>query len=146
MKIMCRNPGCSVLVASPGYCAAHKKVEKANKRKNWERLDLKKTPEQRAFYNSNAWKIVSILFRKENPLCEVCKTNNRIKKSDLVHHEPNLNYLLKNNLDPLKSEYLHSICNPCHLKELREGVGKKEIKKNKNESSLYFARKKREGG
>jgi 5-methylcytosine-specific restriction protein A len=120
-KSICRKTGCNTLINTPGYCELHAKESSPFKE-----LDKRKTPETTRFYRSWAWTKTSRLFRKNNQLCEECIkptiTNPQgiVKKSEMVHHEPPLEELLKENLNPHDEQYLHALCNNCHLKELRE--------------------------
>ena len=127
MKSICKGYGCSVLLSSPGYCDKHKKTIDA--RKHWNDLDTKKTPEEIAFYSSAKWSNTSKNYRKRNPLCENCKKNGKTTAVRLVHHEPDLRYLLANGLNPCDDQYLHSSCNKCHLGELRAKKGSQKVKK-----------------
>lgn len=116
-KSVCRRPGCGKLINSPGYCEDHKREENSFKT-----LDNKKTDVTKKFYSSYKWTQTSKRFRKKNPLCEQCleKEQPIIKASQMVHHEPELQELLRDGKNPHDERYLHALCNDCHLSELRE--------------------------
>lgn len=81
---------------------------------------LTKTPEQRKFYQGRKWTNTSKRHRRNNPLCETCEDKGLIRKAQLVHHDPDFNYLTQNGLNPYDEKYLHSSCDDCHLEELRK--------------------------
>lgn len=118
---ICKKSGCNALVKS-GYCEKHSfaaiKAKEKLLRESWAELDKKKTPEQKAFYQSARWTQASKLHRTKEPLCRRCKENGRIVAAELVHHNPDLNMLFEMNLDPCDDQYLESLCFNCHQKEL----------------------------
>jgi 5-methylcytosine-specific restriction protein A len=116
----CKIPGCPNLVRS-GYCDIHKEFDTVyiTNRNAFNKLDKKKTKESIAFYNSRAWKKVSINYRKLHPICEQCEKKNIIIKAQLVHHKKKLQDIWKDKQNPLSYKYLESLCNNCHLAELR---------------------------
>jgi hypothetical protein len=81
----------------------------------------KKTPEEKRFYSSAVWTQASRHFRSLHPLCEECSAIGKTVPSALVHHNPPLIELLKNNLNPVDPRYLHAICFRCHQGHLRSG-------------------------
>jgi hypothetical protein len=111
---ICRKPGCNTLIDKSGYCDMHKK-----KNVSFRKLDRKKTPEQKKFYSSGAWTKASIRQRTEHPLCERCLERGITQQAEMVHHDPELQELIRRGLNPLNPEYLHSLCNSCHLEDLR---------------------------
>lgn len=119
----CRKAGCSNLVERPGYCPIHKHVEKEVIRENFAVLERKKTHEQKAFYSSNRWTQTSLQHRQQEPLCRRCKAKGYIVPAQMVHHNPPVETLLAEGKDPFDHKYLESLCNNCHLGELR---GKKK--------------------
>jgi len=102
-------------------------------------LDKEKTVEQIKFYNSYRWKKKSLLHRTIEPLCRECKINGKITPAELTHHNPDLNFLLKNNLNPFDDKYLESSCTRCHLKDLRKKKDKQR-KKNSNKLTLFYVK------
>lgn len=116
-KRLCRHVGCPELVER-GYCEKHSKPMEA--REPFKRLDEKKTDEQRAFYRSRRWTETSKSHRQSEPLCRSCKTSGRVKEGEMVHHSPELQVLIQNGLDPFNDKYLVTLCNSCHLEELRK--------------------------
>jgi len=80
---------------------------------------VRKTPEQRRFYSSAAWTEASRRHRRAEPLCRRCLAAGRVVAGELVHHNPPLDKLLLLGLNPLSDEYLETLCNRCHMGELR---------------------------
>jgi len=115
----CRKPGCPELVETPGYCHIHAHVAKEVVRMAFSELDRKKTPERRAFYSSKKWADTSIEHRRREPLCRRCKAKGIVRAAQMVHHDPPVEELLKRGLSPFDHKYLESLCNDCHLDELR---------------------------
>lgn len=118
---LCRKQGCPNLVPQGGlgYCPAHTHVAKEVIRENFSVLDAKKTPEQRAFYTSKRWTETSLKHRQLEPLCRRCKANGCIVAAEMVHHNPPVEVLLREGKSPYDHQYLESLCNDCHLGELR---------------------------
>jgi len=114
---LCRHPGCSALVERPGYCAAHK--NDMPDRGGFKRLDERKTDEARAFYASRRWTAASIAHREREPLCRRCKARGQVVPAQMVHHNPPVEILVARGLSPYDDAYLESLCNRCHLAELR---------------------------
>lgn len=117
----CKLPGCPELVEKgEGYCKHHAVFNKVYvNRKAFDRLDRKKNPETIKFYTSRPWIRTSRLYRKMYPLCEECERNNIIMPAQLVHHKKKLQDIWKDKENPLSFKFLESLCNNCHLKELR---------------------------
>jgi hypothetical protein len=120
----CKKYGCPALVRGYGYCGEHTHIGQEIARKPFEQLETRKTPEQRAFYSSAAWTRASLQHRAKEPLCRRCHDNGIIKAVEMVHHNPPLEVLLAEGKSPLNDEYLESLCNNCHLGELRNKRGK----------------------
>ncbi|MDR2593010.1 MAG: hypothetical protein LBC59_09475 [Chitinispirillales bacterium] len=117
----CRKQGCSNLVpqGGTGYCPTHAHVAKADVREGFSALDRKKTPEQKAFYSSTRWTETSLKHRQLEPLCRRCKAKGRVVAAEMVHHNPPVDVLLREGKSPFDHQYLESLCNDCHLGELR---------------------------
>jgi 5-methylcytosine-specific restriction protein A len=111
---VCKKTGCSKLINKPGYCEPHTIEEQP-----YRRLDRNKTPEQKKFYSSSRWTKTSRQVRKDNPLCEECKKNGKTQKSEMVHHEPSREELIKRGLSPYDTNFLHALCKRCHEAEHR---------------------------
>lgn len=62
---ICSAPGCGVIVER-GRCPAHLVKQEARRERE---------PEQRAFYNSTAWKKLRALVRAQEPWCRICTVN-----------------------------------------------------------------------
>ncbi len=114
-KSICRKAKCNTLIDEPGFCSKHQKESSPFKA-----LDNKKTAVTKKFYSSWKWTKASREQRAKEPLCETCLESGKVKKAEMVHHEPPLEILLSKMLNPLDPQYLHSLCNNCHLGELRE--------------------------
>jgi 5-methylcytosine-specific restriction enzyme A len=116
---ICKKIGCNALVSKPGYCADHLHLVKTDSREHFKRLDDKKTPEQKSFYSRREWTEASLRHRKTEPLCRRCRAKGYIVPVELVHHNPELQYLLDHGLSPYSDQYLESLCFNCHQSELR---------------------------
>jgi 5-methylcytosine-specific restriction endonuclease McrA len=116
-KRLCRHVGCSALV-DLGYCELH--ARPAGPRESFKRLDEKKTNDQRSFYSSRRWTETSRSHRRNEPLCRACKSVGKVTAGEMVHHDPELEILLQNGFDPFDDKYLVTLCNNCHLAELRK--------------------------
>ena len=112
-KSICRQFGCGDLIDYSGYCEAHK-------REPFKLLDRKKTPQQKSFYSGLSWTNKSISFRMRNPLCKRCESRGLTVAVQMVHHKPDLSYLMSNGLNPYDDQYLEGLCNNCHLEDLRD--------------------------
>jgi 5-methylcytosine-specific restriction enzyme A len=116
---ICRKTGCSALVKS-GYCLKHTYIAEEIKKESFSSLDRKKTPEQRAFYSSSLWTECSRLHREREPLCRRCKEKGIVKAAEMVHHNPARDILIARGDSPHDDRFLESLCNNCHLEELRK--------------------------
>jgi hypothetical protein len=124
---LCRKHGCSNIVRSPGFCAAHARMGSEIARKEFDVLNERKDPERKSFYASAAWTRTSLKHRTQEPLCRRCRTNGQIVGADMVHHNPPLRTLLAEHKNPFSEEYLESLCNNHHLEELRNRKKTKEV-------------------
>ena len=114
-KKVCRKLGCNALVEIPGHCDDHQKETTS-----FATLDSRKTVLTKKFYSSWKWTKTSRRFRTDNPLCEECKEKGIVQSAEMVHHEPPLEVLLEKGMNAYDSQYLHSLCDNCHLGHLRE--------------------------
>jgi len=112
----CARIGCPELVSGGMYCAKHK----ASHAPGFRALDNNKTDEQRKFYSSRKWTETSKSHRQLEPLCLRCKAAGRIVPAQMVHHNPPVEELIAQGLSPYDHLYLESLCNRCHLEELRQ--------------------------
>lgn len=112
-KSICTYIGCSKLVSSGSRCSDHPYERMRDK------LDSKKTPEAKAFYSSWKWTKTSREHRQLEPLCVRCKEYDIVTQGVLVHHNPEREELIAQNLDPFDHKYLETLCFNCHQKELR---------------------------
>ena len=113
-RSICRKTGCHVLIATPGYCEDH-----AHLANPFRTLDARKTPESVRFYRSYKWTQASIRHRIKSPICKECERRGITKKGELVHHEPPLEKLIAEGLNPLDDKYLETLCHNCHQGHLR---------------------------
>ena len=77
-----------------------------------------------AFYNSKAWRSLSKRKRTQQPLCESCKAEGKIKACDVADH------IKPHRLFPefsLVYDNLQSLCNSCH--QAKSAYEKKIISK-----------------
>jgi 5-methylcytosine-specific restriction protein A len=121
---ICRKPGCTTLVRE-GYCEKHRHIPQEQKRQAWDELNKNKPEWKRRFYASAEWTRCSIIHRAREPLCRRCKGDGMITVAEMVHHNPDLDTLMEQGLNPLDDKYLESICFNHHQEELRKkrGVG-----------------------
>lgn len=70
------------------------------------------------FYNSSRWRKKSLSYRQKHTYCECseCKELDRVRPAEVVNHNPQLQHLLDNNLDPFDDQYLESMAHRCHNK------------------------------
>jgi 5-methylcytosine-specific restriction endonuclease McrA len=116
-KSICSHPGCNVLLDAPGRCEKHQRIQI---RSNFDYLDRKKSDEDIKFYSSAAWQKVSRAHREVEPLCRSCRDRGLVVAAQMVHHEPDRKELIKRGESPLDDRFLVSLCNNCHLVELRK--------------------------
>lgn len=116
---ICKRTGCKEFAVKNGYCKVHSGGDR------FSLLNAVKTTEQGKFYSGSKWTKKSISYRASHPFCERCrKKEHKLVLGKLVHHEPDLNYLLKNNLNPYDDKYLETLCIPCHQRELNKKKGR----------------------
>ena len=116
MKHQCRRIGCPVLLNAPGWCIAHARIATPSP---FRKLDERKTDVQRKFYGSQAWRVASERHRIREPLCRQCRARGRVVVGTLAHHNPSYEKLVARGLNPLDDQYLETLCESCHLAELR---------------------------
>jgi len=110
---ICRKPGCNELVPTPGYCSKHKNETP------FRSLENRKSDEDRRFYNSYRWQKTSREHRRRYPLCSRCSSRGYVVPVQLVHHDPDRKELIRLGISPYDHDYLHSLCNRCHMEDLR---------------------------
>ena len=115
----CNHAGCTALVQGHGYCPVHQRQSEQDRRQAFDKLEDMVSPEQRRFYQSQAWTQASRLHRSREPLCRRCKAIGKIIAAQCVHHNPCYTTLHAQGLSALDDRYLESLCNRCHLAELR---------------------------
>jgi 5-methylcytosine-specific restriction enzyme A len=104
-KKPCAEPLCPALVPSgTRRCPQH--MTEYHRRKNAAR-----PAGLQSFYSSARWKALRAYKRRQDPLCELCKAQGRIKAAEQVDHieplveRPDLAMVLEN---------LRSLCMSCH--------------------------------
>jgi 5-methylcytosine-specific restriction protein A len=117
----CRHPGCASLLPRPGFCPAHRPEAV---RSGFAALEARKTDAARAFYSSKRWTDASLRHRNKEPLCRRCRAAGRIVSAQMVHHNPPVEELVAKGLSPFDERFLESLCNDCHLTELRKKKNK----------------------
>lgn len=120
MKHICKKQGCNNLLTHRGYCQEHRHIEAELKRDAWEIIKARQAPEERAFYNTEAWHRTSRTHRKKEPLCRRCKQHDIITIGQMVHHNPTLRSLIEQGLNPYNDEYLETLCYICYNRELKK--------------------------
>lgn len=99
---LCGQPGCGALVRGEMYCNKHGRA----------RPPL--TPEILAaqrFYNSKAWRDLSRLILKSEPLCRKCKRDGHLAAATEVDHIVPLRRAPERRYDPGN---LQPLCRKCH--------------------------------
>ncbi len=128
---ICNFGGCNQLaVAGQSYCQHHLQTKQGNVFE----AGFKRNPEHVKFYAGHRWNKTRAAFRKAHPLCEECKAQGIITPAQMVHHDPELSELLAKGMNPYDWQYLHSLCNRCHLGHLRSK--KKVVKETKSKISM----------
>ena len=125
-KHYCAQPGCRNLVErGKSFCEEHQKKQN----RIYERYERKYDPKKR--YDSH-WSKISARYRAEHPLCELCFSEGKYVKADLVHHKV-----------PIEEggthdeENLQALCSSCHSRlhaergeRWRTGVGVSQSPRN----------------
>ena len=115
----CRHQGCRILIASPGYCDAHRK-EDYRARKQAVTIDYKA---RNRFYQRALWKRIRAVQLHAEPLCRECRKQGRLVVAEVVDHI----VPFADDRDPLAVEQsnLQSLCISCHnAKTSRETWGR----------------------
>lgn len=104
-KRPCGYPRCPALTVDR-YCDKHRKQE--HQAYKQQRTDK----DEQAFYNSTPWRKVRAMKLRQDPLCEECGKQGRIKEAALVHHLQEI----KDGGERLAFDNLQSVCTACHNK------------------------------
>jgi 5-methylcytosine-specific restriction protein A len=97
-KTMCRMRGCHATTRdASGYCEAHRHGFRK------EKGDLKQAD---PFYTSWRWTKFSLWYRRNHPLCAVCRDH----VSELVHHIREI----QAGGDPFLMDNVQALCRDCH--------------------------------
>ena len=84
-------------------------------------------PELAKEYNTTKWRKLRNYYIKNNPLCVMCKNNNRIKKAYLVDHIKEV----ADGGEMYDYRNLQSLCDPCHRSKTSLAVYKRKLKDKK---------------
>lgn len=101
----CRFPGCAAVLASPGYCAAHR---------GWIHRDygrVRRTFDaELGFYKSAAWQQCRAAYLRAHPVCVACQARGRTVAAVVVDHV----VPIKDGGARLDWANLQSLCTSCH--------------------------------
>lgn len=105
-KSFCARPGCNQYTYGSSYCDQHKYTPITND-------DKRPTSYQRGY--NNAWFRFAAKFRKEHPICEVCKSN---LTTVCGHWEMSGSEMLKINNGEfiLNTKLYKGLCKSCNAK------------------------------
>ena len=106
----CTEPMCAALVHDgKSKCEQHRKQQQSRQSKQYaSRTENKQYAD---FYNSNAWRKLSINHRKKQPLCMHCLKHNITKPADVVDHIIEIRDDYTKRFDVSN---LESLCHACH--------------------------------
>jgi 5-methylcytosine-specific restriction protein A len=96
------------------YCEQHK--DKSNKDYNKHVRYNSDNEKYSRFYSNTQWKRVRKAKLMSNPMCEVCASEGRMTKADMVHHIIELRTPIIGWEHRLDKDNLQSICYECHNK------------------------------
>ena len=110
----CRYPGCSAVLAVPGYCETHRSVihrDYGRKRRSFDA--------EVGFYQSREWRAVRAAHLTTHPLCVACEAAGRVVPAKVVDHvKP-----IKEGGARFDAANLQSLCVSCHnAKSARESA------------------------
>jgi len=83
-------------------------------------LDTTKTDEDKLFYSGRKWTETSLHHRVIEPLCRRCKSRGLTVEGKMTHHYPSRKELIRRGLNPYDDKYLETLCDNCHLEDLRD--------------------------
>jgi 5-methylcytosine-specific restriction enzyme A len=105
-KTICCRPGCNLLVATPGFCQAHRSEN--YKVYNAERAGRNLQTDR--WYHTSRWQRLRLSVITAEPLCRLCRAVGRVTPAVLVDHIKPVRFegefWDRGNLQPL--------CNACH--------------------------------
>lgn len=105
----CREPLCSKLIGSGGYCEEHRKAN--DRRYN---RDRRRDPNREdGFYSSTAWRRLRIIQLREHPLCADCLRDGRMTPATVADHK----IPIKQGGAALDPSNLQSLCSSCHSRK-----------------------------
>tara|TARA_R100000654_G_scaffold21267_5_gene42921 strand:+ start:12043 stop:12384 length:342 start_codon:yes stop_codon:yes gene_type:complete len=85
-------------------------------------------PKYAKLYNTSRWRKMRDNYIMQNPICIICKKNNRIRKADVVDHI--IEVADGGNMWELSN--LQSLCDPCHRSKTSKAVHRRYNKKRNN--------------
>jgi 5-methylcytosine-specific restriction enzyme A len=77
----CRYPGCAAVVATPGFCEAHRPLIHRDYGRARRGFDA-----EVGFYQSRQWRSVRAAFLREHPLCGACGAKGLLLPARVVDH------------------------------------------------------------
>ena len=114
-KRPCLQPNCRALVKS-GRCRTHE----AQKRREINRRNDRKSKRERAFYWSKPWRATRLAYLKDNPVCEHHRMQGYVRAASEVDHI----IPIAEGGEAFESINLQALCKSCHsrktLEEMRE--------------------------
>lgn len=81
-------------------------------------------PEYRKIYNSQRWRKLRAEYIKHNPLCVICKKDNRITEAKVVDHVKEI----ADGGDVWNVSNLQSLCDRCHRVKTARAVNNRKKK------------------
>jgi 5-methylcytosine-specific restriction protein A len=82
-KKECKVTGCGRVVQHDVYCEAHRGMVDEKRRKN---RKAKQSDDVDKIYKTQRWRRVRALQLKENPLCDKCRKEGKVKDAEMVDH------------------------------------------------------------
>ena len=101
----CRYPGCSAVLATPGYCQTHRPVMHRDYGRARRGFDV-----EVGFYQSSRWRAVRAAVLRERPLCCACERAGALVAAQVVDHV----VPIKDGGERFDAANLQPLCVPCH--------------------------------
>lgn len=109
----CNYPGCPNL-SENCYCEKHRKIIQSEANKRYD--ENKRDSGLRKFYASAEWKKLRQLKLQQSPMCEICYSQGKISKANIVDHVRPIKEYPDGKLD---ISNLQSVCMSCHSRKTR---------------------------
>lgn len=101
----CRYPGCAAVVATPGFCDAHRPLIYRDYGRARRGFDA-----EVGFYQSARWRNARAAVLRDNPLCCRCQAKGVLQPAKVVDHI----VAIKLGGERFERANLQSLCVPCH--------------------------------